>query len=463
MSRNIQRWRAPLSKIRSYGTFYEELTPQLDYKSMMADLEGLKRNASERRAPVDIDKVFSVYEECRELRRRLLRYQTIRRQMAIEFANNIEPDAIPGAMRDVDDIKSEYEATRVRLRELEAVLGREAMSLPNSTSVHTPRGEENKVIDTFGGSFKSEIASPMDHVELGNKLGILDLEAAARTTGSSFYYLKGRGALLEQALINYSMKEAINAGFTPIITPDIVRSKFIRACGFNPRKSIDKGLPVYRVDVDGEQNEGMPFKVLAATSEIPLAAYHSDQILGGSQLPLKYVAVSHCFRPETGHHGSENRGLYRVHQFTKVELFILKDNSMESSEQSFNEIIELQKRILGNLGFSCRMLEMSSVELGSSAHRKIDIEAFFPVRAGWGELSSASNCTDYQARRLALKYRPNDNVPLQYCHTLNGTAIAVPRVIQAILENGQMANGSVAIPSILHPYMLDHSTIIPSK
>lgn len=453
----------------------------LDYKRLLSDRERLAQQCRDRAAAVDLHRLESLYADYRQLTAALQHSQHLRKRLAAEFARAREADAAVGTMEDAQVLKEQIEALREKLRLVEGTLARTAMALPNDTHPNAPQGnaEGGRVVEEFG-RMPALLAEPVDHVELGRRLDILDFEAGARTSGSAFFFLKGQGALLEHALVQYALSMAIRSGFTPILPPDIVNSKFIRPCGFFPRPSPegqdrpraldrprapdrplahDQFLPVFTAQVDGDTSAS-PLKVLAATSEIPLAAYHSGQVLQEKDLPIKWVALSHCFRPETGHHGAESRGLYRVHQFTKVELFVIKKNAAASSDAVLHEILQLQRRILTGLELRCRILDMAPVELGASAYQKYDIEAFFPVRSGWGELTSASNCTDFQARRLAIRYRLADQSALEFVHTLNGTALAIPRVIQAILENHQRADGSVHIPKVLHRFMLDGSRSI---
>lgn len=455
--------RGRLNNFRLYGKVREELTPALDLKSILSQREKHVKNCAQRRSPVNIQRIEALYGEFCKLTAALQHQRQLRKQLANQFVRAVE---VKDAITTIDDaysIRERIETLTTELSQVTETLKNETSLLPNETHPGTPIGgaEQNRTLCTFGSDLSLLPSKIIDHVELGQQLGILDFEAASRTSGSAFYFLKGAGALLEQALVQYALGMAIKAGFTPVLPPDIVKSKYVRGCGFFPRAEEDRSiLPVYTAEVDGEQLNETPLKVLAGTGEIPLAAYYSGQVLLEAQLPQKWVAISHCFRPETGHHGAESRGLYRVHQFTKVELFVLKDCNGETSSMMLQEILELQKKIFTGLGLHCRLLEMASEELGASAYQKFDIETYLPGRLGWGELSSASNCTDYQSRRLSLRYRPSDLDDLRFAHTLNGTALAVPRLIQAILENFQQSDGSVNIPTVLHPYMLDGTKVI---
>lgn len=455
--------KAGLWLVRQYGRVREELHAQLNYKKIVADKEYHALNCVHRLAAAKVSRLDTVYAEFCRLTAVLHQERAHRKLLAGKFAKAIDVQEALSTMDDALVVKERIERLAADLKRIEDDLQEEAALLPNTTHPDTPIGgaEACQVVDTFGPSLDTLPTNPVDHVELARRLDIVDFEAGARTSGSAFYFLKGQGALLENAIVQHTVRTAIEHGFKLILPPDIVNSKFIRACGFLPRAEESRSvLPVYMAEVDGEQQEESPLKVLAATGEIPLAAYHHNQILQEESLPIKWVAVSHCFRPETGHHGAESRGLYRVHQFTKVELFVIKDDSLEGSNVMLQEIVQLQKKILSSLGLHCRVLSMATGELGASAYQKYDIEAYFPHRVGWGELASASNCTDYQSRRILLKYRPQAGSDLHFAHTLNGTAGAVPRIIQAILENFQHADGTVSIPKALCPYMLDGSTAI---
>lgn len=483
------------SSLRNYGKWREELHPQLDYRQIIAEGDLHRRNVALRQCEgVSLDAIQALYEKHRSLQGELNRLRAERRQASRLYNTAATADGEGGRGKfDAAHLESvEEEANRVG-----GELKMASLALPNLSHPSVPL--ENRVIEVFGPTPPIHLATPdttpgplaaqnfrkeNDHVKIGRELDIIDWEAGSRVAGSGFYFLKGQGALLEQALIQYALSVAIKAGFQPIIPPDVVNSKFIHGCGFFPRQSEAYGgrLPVFTAEIDGEQEGAGPLRVLAATGEIPMAGYYAGQTLDGKQLPMKWVGISHCFRPEIGHHGALSRGLYRVHQFTKVELFVIKDGDGASSDACLQEILALQKNIFANLGLRCRLLHMAHEELGNGARQKYDIEAHFPsmliatttdkisaedtnVDGGWGEISSASNCSDYQARRLGIRVRESFGKPLSFVHTLNGTACAVPRIIQAILENfnyrdektGQLV---VEIPSILHPFMLDGSTRI---
>lgn len=426
--------------------------PQLDFKQMCREPEVHRANAASRNVAVPIDELVPLYRSFREL--------TAQAQALEGERNRLSRTGHGGDLERVKEsvlhLKSRLAEVHERIGAIEDRLYEIGVSVPNSTHPETPVGTAalNRELLRFGPPVDREAAC-LDHVELGRRLDILDFEAGAKVSGSQHYFLKNQGALLELALTQYAISVCLKHGFKLVLPPDTAYAGFVRACGFSPR-AAGGALPIYTVQQEEKDAGGHAKKALVGTAEIPLAGYHADQVLDASALPLKTVALGHCFRPEVGHHGAESRGLYRVHQFSKVEMFAL--SRPEHSQQQFDEIVRVQREILEGLGLSCRVLNMATEELGASAHCKYDIEAWFPGRKGWGELTSASNCTDFQTRRLWTRYREGPGRPLAHPHSLNGTACAVPRTIQAILENNQQPDGSVAIPQALRRFMLDSSS-----
>ncbi|KAI9253211.1 hypothetical protein BY458DRAFT_542038 [Sporodiniella umbellata] len=340
--------------------------------------------------------------------------------------------------------KANAKLAEEELKEIEDCLLNTGLLIPNMIHPNSPIGpEKNAVILRTVGTPRME-EDLKDHVQIAAKLNILDLEQAAITSGSSFYYLQGMGAFLELALVNYAMHKAASKGFFGVLTPDIVRTSIAYGCGFQPRAS--EHSQIYNI-----HSKSDPI-CLAGTAEIPLAGKFAGKSLLESSLPQRLVGFGHAFRTEDGGRGIETKGLYRVHQFSKVELFAV--TTPEQSEEMMEEIRTLQEEIFSELGLCFRVLDMPTEELGASAYRKYDIEAWMPGRKSWGEISSTSNCTDYQSRRLGIRYRPAHRENQQaFCHTLNGTAIAVPRLIVALLETFQQKNESVFIPKALRKWL----------
>ncbi len=301
-------------------------------------------------------------------------------------------------------------------------------------------GEEDFVtLETHGTirDFSAEGFEPKDHLELGQLLGAIDVERGAKVSGSRFYFLTGVGALLELALVNAAMAQATAAGFTPMLTPALVRPQSMAGTGFLGQAAQD----VYHLDKDD--------LYLVGTSEVALAAYHMDEILDADKLPLRYAGFSPCFRREAGSHGKDTRGIFRVHQFDKVEMFSYV--KPEESQEEHRRLLEWEKQWLTSLELPFRVIDVASGDLGSSAARKYDCEAWIPTQGKYRELTSTSDCTEFQSRRLQIRMREDKKVrPLA---TLNGTLCAVPRTIVAILENHQQPDGSVRVPEVLRPYL----------
>jgi seryl-tRNA synthetase len=317
-----------------------------------------------------------------------------------------------------------------------------AMSgISNLVHKDAPIGEEKdfKVIETVGKprDFNAEGIKIKDHVELGEDLKLIDLERGAKVSGSRFYYLVGDGALLELALVNFAIDIAQNHGFTPVIPPALVKPAAMEGTGFLGQAAEN----VYRIEQDD--------MYLVGTSEVPLAAMHMDEILNNKELPIKYAGFSPCYRREAGSHGKDTRGIFRVHWFDKVEMFVFANS--EDADSIHKQLLEVEKEVLTKLELPFRVIDVATGDLGSSAARKFDCEAWIPSSNEYRELTSTSNCTEFQARRLKIRTRAGDKT--NYVSTLNGTLLAVTRTIVALLENHQQKDGSVYIPKALQPYL----------
>jgi seryl-tRNA synthetase len=361
------------------------------------------------------------------------------------------------------------------IQEKEAVVMSEidslAAAIPNLTSEQTPRGNEPKLLRYINDHPEPDSASSdrvwRSHVHIGSELQLLDFAAAASTTGWGWYYLLNEAALLEQALVQYALSTARKAGWGVVAPPSMVYSHIASACGFQPRDQNGE-QQVYNIQQNARDVGVKPELSLAGTAEIPLAGMKANTVLVEEELPLKRVGVSRCYRAEAGARGVDTKGLYRVHEFTKVELFAWTMPSDTASSTIFDEMLSLQATIFSSLGLHCRVVEMPSTDLGASATRKIDIEAFFPSRRakdeGWGEVTSVSMCSDYQSRRLATRVDVRTlGGKIAFPYTVNGTALAVPRVLAAILENGwDESRCEVRIPECLWPWM-DGVKVIKTK
>lgn len=428
----------------------------VDLRYVRDNVAIVAENASLRAVDVDValvarlyDEVSAVVGEVGELRRERNEIAS-----AMKGAGKMGADERQGFVVRGKEVKAAVAEAEERLREAEERLEVEAGKLPNMSHPDAPvGGEENAVLLREVGEkrrFEEDGVEVKGHLETALALDLVDFENAARVSGNKFYYLRNAGALLELALVNWAMTNAAKNGFTVMTTPDVARENVVAACGFNPRGESSQ---VYRVE-DSDL-------CLVGTAEIPLGGYYADQIVPADQLPLKMAAFSHCFRREVGAAGGATRGLYRVHQFSKVEMFVIC--KPEDSERIHAELRQQEEDMFESLGLHFRVLDMPTHDLGAPAQRKFDMEAWMPGRGAYGEISSASNCTDYQARRLNIRYKTSlgPNSENKFVHTLNATACAVPRMIVAILENNLQADGSVTIPEPLRPFMGGMDSIRP--
>ncbi|KAL0240209.1 serine-tRNA ligase [Cryptococcus tetragattii IND107] len=420
--------------------------PRLDYTKLLLDPPSTLQNAQMRAFPLSGNHLSDL-SSLRDTQRELLQKLNVTRARQKEVGNSIRKSKgheAEEAKRQAKELKLLIKDYELSLSTTESSLLDLALSLPNFSHPSTPIGpEENaRTLETFGPTLiPSDPAR--DHVAFAQYFSLLDTSASAKTTGSSWPYLRGSLALLEQALISYTLSIATKHGFMPVIPPDVVKTDIAWRCGFQPRDQATNATASQTYHLEPTSNSA-PSLCLAGTSEIPLAGMFADMIIPEEDLPQRVVGVGRAFRAEAGARGADTRGLYRVHQFTKVELFVV--SSEEESESVMEEMRGVQKEIVQGLGLSVRVLDMPTEELGASAHRKYDMEAWMPGRGKWGEISSTSNCTDYQSRRLSITYRPQPTSPthaidplsgpLPFAHTLNGTAAAIPRLLVALIENG---------------------------
>ncbi len=417
----------------------------LDLKFIRDNVEAVKQNCKNRGVEADVDLVV----ELSDRRSRLIGELNELRQRQNVLSKEISQSDPEGRTRLIEEsksVKARIPQRDAELYEVEARMRQEQLNIPNMTHPDSPIGKddsENVEIRRFGEipefSFR-----PKDHVELGESLGIIDFDAGAKTTGSKFYFLRGDAVLLELGLVRYAMDVLVERGYEPTITPDLARDEALVGTGFIPRGPEAQIYSIENTDLS-----------MIATAEIPLASQHTDSILDESELPLRYAGLSHCFRTEAGAHGRASRGLYRVHQFTKVEMFAF--TTPEQSAEVHEEMVGIEEHVFQGLGLPYRVVDICTGDLGGAAYRKYDLEAWMPGRgeAGeFGEVTSTSNTTDYQARRLAIRYRRAEpGSRPQLLHTLNGTALAISRVLIALLEVYQQEDGSIRLPEVLVPYV----------
>lgn len=414
----------------------------IDIKKLRDNPDYFKKAAARKGYKVDIDEILELDNKRRGLIQEIDETRRQSNEIAAKGKEILEADKEKGGgLREKIKVKEkELKIVETRFNECFGLI-------PNPAFDEVPEGAEPKELRVVGEKPKFDF-EPKDHLELGEQLDILDFEAGAKVAGSQFYYLKNEGALLELALINYAIDLLVGEGFKPLFTPDLAKSRFYLGTGYMPRGSEAQ---IYEIK---DEDLG-----LIATAEVTLAGYHADEILDDKLLPLKYVGLSHCFRREAGAYGKYSKGLYRVHQFTKVEMFC--HTRPEESRAAHEELLKLEEKIFTGLGIPYRVIEIPAGDLGAQAAKKYDLEAWLPGRGDWGEITSTSNTTDYQSRNLNIKYRRADG-ETDFAHTLNGTAIATSRTIIAILENHQKEDGSVAVPKVLQQY-LRFTTISNSK
>ena len=413
----------------------------LDYKFIKDNLEAVKKNIVNRNMTADADIVVELYDKRTKLVTDRQALQEKRNTNAQAMKQKLDNDQRQKLIDEGKKIKEELADAEKTLVEVEAQLEEAARKIPNMAHPDAPIGKldtENLEVKKVGTPRKFDF-KPKDHVELMEELDLIDFERGTKVSGPKFYYLKNDAVFLEQALIQYALNILRKHGFTPFITPDVAREEVLKGIGFNPRGNESN---VYSIEEEGT--------CLVATAEITLGGYHSNEILDKSKLPLFYCGLSHCFRREAGAAGQFSKGLYRVHQFDKVEMFVYC--LPEDSDKIHEKLRLIEEEIFTGLGLPFHVVDTCTGDLGAPAYRKWDLEAWMPGRNGgeYGEVTSTSNCTDYQSRRLNVRFKDDDGKN-KYVHMLNGTAIAVGRAMLAIIENYQNADGSITIPEVLVP------------
>jgi seryl-tRNA synthetase len=420
----------------------------LDAAFIRANLEAVRTNCVNRAVKADPAAVVRLDDE----RKRIIVENQALQQRANELSRSILQEKDPAAKQSLivegKQLREQVGTLNKQLKQAEADLHVALLTIPNMTHPAAPVGHtvaDNKVIRRSGEPTKFSFPVK-DHVAIAESLDLVDFEAGAAVAGQKFYFLKNEGALLELALVQYAMQMLVREGYTPVITPDVARVDVLEGIGFIPRDPNPETRQVYTIaDTD---------LCLIATAEITLGGMHRDKIFDELDMPKKYVGLSHCFRTEAGAPGRDTRGLYRVHQFTKVEMFAFC--TPDQSEAIHEELCAIEEKVFQGLGLPYHVIDTCTGDLGGPAYRKYDLEAWMPGRgeAGeFGEVTSTSNCTDFQARRLGVRYRAAGKKGTQIVHTLNGTAVACTRAIVAILENYQQADGSVIVPDVLRPWV----------
>ncbi|MDR2509512.1 MAG: serine--tRNA ligase [Spirochaetaceae bacterium] len=414
----------------------------LDYRFIVENIDAVKENIKNRAVEADADEVVRLYNKRTSLITEIQGLQRERNANAQAMKGKVDDTLRQALIEEGREIKERVAASEEELKTTELELEREAKKVPNMAHHNAPIGPD----DTFNserllaGRPTRFSFTPKDHVTLGHELDIIDFDTATKVSGTKFYYLKNEGVMLELGLVRYALDILVKKGWTPYITPDIAKDAILDGTGFNPR-----GPETNVYCLEGEDS------CLIGTAEITLGGYHADEIIPKEKLPIKMVGLSHCFRREAGAAGRFSKGLYRVHQFTKLEMFVFC--LPRQSDILHDELRLIEEEIFSTLDIPFRVMDICTGDLGAPAYRKWDIEAWMPGRGEgeYGEVTSTSNCTDYQARRLNIRYK-DETGKNHFVHTLNGTALAVSRAIIAILENFQREDGSVHLPKALVPY-----------
>ncbi len=415
----------------------------LDPRTLATRRDEIAESCRRRGVDVDLDAAIGHQERAAALQTRL---QDLYRQRNEHQAQGKRPLSV--AEREVHAaegrrLKDEAAQLEAEVAGAELALRALVAAIPNLVHPDVPTGGEADFREVRRWGAKPQFSfRPLDHLAVAERLDLVDFDAGARVAGQKWYFLKNEAVLLELALQRFALDVLLEAGFTPFLTPDVAKPEILDGIGYNPRGPETQ---IYSI-----ANEDL---CLVGTAEITLGGLYKDQILDEDALPLRLAGLSHCFRTEAGAAGRESRGLYRVHQFSKVEMFAL--TRPEDSEAMHEELVAIEERIFQALEIPYRVIDVASGDLGAPAYRKFDLEAWMPGRGesgDWGEVTSASNCTDYQARRLGIRMKRKGSKRSEFVHTLNGTAVALSRAPIAILENHQREDGSVAIPKALRPY-----------
>jgi seryl-tRNA synthetase len=419
----------------------------LDVKAIRDDPASFRAGLSRRDLGDAVDLLLAADERRRELTQRVddRRAEQNRASKQIGKAAGDEKQAL---IDEVAKVSAELKQIEPQLAEAEATLTELLAKTPNVPHESAPDGWTDEDAVEVRRNHDEPPAfdfEPKDHAELGAVLGVLDTERGARTSGSRFVYLLGDLVFVQFALMQHAMDVVTDAGFTPVIPPVLVREEAMYGTGFLPTDEVN----IYKTDEDD--------LYLVGTSEVPLAAFHMGEIVDETELPLLYAGYSTCFRREAGSYGKDLGGMFRVHQFDKVEMFAF--TTPETSWDTHERMVGIEETIIGNLGLSYRVVNIAAGDLGGSAAKKYDLEVWLPAQQRYRELTSCSNCTDYQARRLQTRVRRADG-KLEVLHTLNGTATAIGRTLIALLENHQRADGSVELPEALHRYLPERARVL---
>ena len=415
----------------------------IDLRELKSRHDEIAANIKNRNMRVDLDAIIALGDKRSSVMQEADALRARRNEVAKQMKGKLDPETRAKLIEEGKELKTRIAEIEKEASDLDAQYLAAARTIPNYANPKAPIGKEDKdsTAVKFVGKPPVFDFKPLDHVQLGEKLDLIDFDTATEVSGPKFYYLKNQAVLLQMAIERYAIDIVLKHGFTPFITPDVAKEEILNGIGFNPRGAESN---IYTLEGTGT--------ALVGTAEITLGGYYAGRVLDKKELPIKMTGLSHCFRREAGAAGQYSKGLYRVHQFSKLEMFIYC--LPEESDKWHDYLLSIEEEIYQGLGLAYRVIDTCTGDLGAPAYRKFDIEARMPGRGEngeYGEVTSTSNCTDYQARSLQIRYR-DDEGKLQYVHMLNGTATALSRTMVAILENYQQKDGSIAIPEKLIPY-----------
>ena len=422
----------------------------LDIRTIRADPDAIRRAADLKRIPCDVDRLLALDAERRRLLQSADEMKATQNRTSKQIATLAGPER-EARIRDMQQLVGNVKRLDEERKAVEAELDGLLLLVPNIPADDVPAGEseaDNVELSRWGTprTFDFEFK---DHVQLGLELGLVDFERAAKIAGSRTYFLRGNGALLELAVLRFALDHIMAKGFVPMLVPHLVRPVAMIGTAYYPGGEEQ----AYRVERDDLS--------LIGTAEVPITSYHASEILEAAELPKLYAGWSACFRREAGTYGKDTRGLYRIHQFQKIEQVVICRADAEESRQWHQTILRNSEEILQQLELPYRVVNVCGGDLGRPQVQKFDLETWMPSRGQYSETHSASRFHDFQARRLDLRYRAEDG-HVRFCHTLNNTVIASPRILIAILENNQRADGSIDVPAVLRPYMNGMERLVPA-
>jgi len=419
----------------------------LDIRHVASHVDDVTRNCANRNMPADVVGLVGLYRRRNAELTLLEQTRAEANASAKSMQGKMEPELRQRKIAEGRALKQKIADLETTVAALEVELDRWLRTLPNLTHPDVPIGfadEDHRELRRWGARRVFDF-KPKDHVELAESLDLIDFDGGAKVAGQKFYFLRNEMVLLDLALQRFAIDKLVAKGFTPVVTPDLARPDILEGIGFNPRGAESQVYSIQGHDL-----------CLVGTAEITIGGMLQGRLLKPDDLPIRIAGISHCFRTEAGAAGRESRGLYRVHQFNKIEMFIFCEGELHKSEAHHDELLAIEEELFQALEIPYRVIDVCSGDLGAPAYRKFDIEAWMPGRgeAGiYGEVTSTSNCTDYQARRLEIRAYGEGGTKPKPVHTLNGTALALSRAVIAILENHQQADGSISMPKALRPYL----------